>query len=156
IFTRFNPSYPYSYHFVDDAYAAKFEQESLVQKLSGLFAVLAIVISCLGLFSLAAYMAERRTREIGIRKVLGSSIGQVWLLLSGEFFLLVLVSCVIASPVAFYYMREWLMQYDFRIVISPWIFLFSTALAMTVTAATVSFQALKAAMVNPVRSLQTE
>jgi putative ABC transport system permease protein len=156
IFSKHNPAYPYEYHFVDESYAAKFDFETLLGKLAGLFAALAIFISCLGLFGLAAYMAERRTKEIGIRKVLGASVSQVWLLLSKEFVILVLISCVIASPVAFHYLHNWLAQYDYRIIINPFVFVIAGIAAIAITIITISFQAIKAAIANPVKSLRTE
>ncbi len=156
VFNKYNPAYPYTYNFADDSYAAKFKLEVLIGKLAGLFAALAIFISCLGLFGLAAYIAEQRTKEIGIRKVLGASISQVWLLLSKDFIVLVLISCVIASPVAFYYMHDWLQKYDYRIVINPLVFVIAGIMAIVITVITISFQAIKAAIANPVKSLRTE
>jgi len=156
VFNKYNPAYPYLYKFVDDSYAAKFQMETLIGKLAGLFAVLAIFISCLGLFGLAAYMAEQRTKEIGIRKVLGASVPQVWLLLSKEFILLVLISCVIASPLAFYFLQQWLQQYDYKITIAPFVFIMAGLSAIIITIITISFQAIKAAIANPVKSLRTE
>jgi putative ABC transport system permease protein len=156
IFNKHNPAYPYTYTFADDGYAAKFKLEVLIGKLAGLFAALAIFISCLGLFGLAAYIAEQRTKEIGIRKVLGASVSQVWLLLSKDFIVLVLISCVIASPVAFYYMHNWLQQYDYRIMINPIVFVIAGITAIIITVTTISFQAIKAAIANPVKSLKTE
>ena len=156
IFNNYNPAYPYTYTFADDGYASKFKFEELIGKLAGLFAALAIFISCLGLFGLAAYMAEQRTKEIGIRKVLGASVSQLWLLLSKDFILLTLISCVIASPVAFYYMHDWLLKYDYRIVISPFVFIIAAILAITITVITISFQSIRAATMNPVKSLRTE
>jgi len=156
IFSKYNPAYPYQYHFVDESYAAKFDFETLIGKLAGLFAALAIFISCLGLFGLAAYMAEQRTKEIGIRKVLGASVPQVWVLLSREFIVLVLISCVIASPVAYYYLHNWLQQYDYRIAINPFVFIIAGIAAIMITITTISFQAIKAATANPVKSLRTE
>ena len=156
IFNKYNPAYPYTYTFADDGYAAKFKLEVLIGKLAGLFAALAIFISCLGLFGLAAYIAEQRTKEIGIRKVLGASVSQVWLLLSKDFIVLVLISCVIASPVAFYYMHDWLQQYNYRITIAPLVFVAAAIAALIITIITISFQAIKAAIANPVKSLRTE
>ena len=156
IFNKFNPSFPYLYHFADESYAAKFDLETLIGKLAGLFAALAIFISCLGLFGLAAYMAEQRTKEIGIRKVLGASVSQVWLLLSKDFIVLVIISCVIASPVAFYFLQHWLLKYDYRISIGPSVFIISAVTAIVITIITISFQAIKAAIANPVKSLRTE
>ncbi len=156
IFSKYNPAYPYSYHFADERYAAKFSQEVLIGKLSGIFAMLAIFISCLGLFGLAAYVAQQRTKEIGIRKVLGASVTQLWVLLSREFIILVMLSCVIAAPIAFYCMHGWLRTYDYRIGIGPGVFVASGVAAIVVTVITVSLQAVKAALMNPVRSLRSE
>jgi putative ABC transport system permease protein len=156
IFNKYNPAYPFTYAFADDSYATKFKEEVLIGKLAGLFAAFAIFISCLGLFGLAAYMAEQRTKEIGIRKVLGASIPQVWLLLSKDFILLVLISCFIASPVAFYFLTDWLQKYDYRISISPFVFVIAGVAAIVITIITISFQSIKAAIANPVKSLRTE
>src|SRR3569832_108184 len=156
IFDKYNPAFPFEYVFVDKAYADKFNLEVLIGKLAGIFAALAIFISCLGLFGLAAYVAEQRTKEIGIRKVLGASIGQVWMLLSKDFILLVVISCVIASPVALYFLEPWLKKYPYHIGIGAGVFLFSAAAALVMTLFTISFQAIKAALANPVRSLRRE
>ncbi|MBS1526842.1 MAG: ABC transporter permease [Bacteroidetes bacterium] len=156
IFDKYNPAYPFDYVFVDDAYNQKFNFETLIGKLAGIFAALAIFISCLGLFGLAAYVAEQRTKEIGIRKVLGASIANVWMLLSKDFLVLVLISCVIASPVALYFLEPWLKKYDYHINIGPGVFLFSAIAAIIITVLTVSFQAIKAALANPVSSLRSE
>jgi putative ABC transport system permease protein len=156
IFDRYNPSYPYEYTFVDESYAAKFTLETLIGTLSGLFAILAILISCLGLFGLAAYMAEQRTREIGIRKVLGASVGQVWVLLSREFVILVGISCVLAAAISWYLMDEWLIKYTYRIDIWFGVFLLSSGLALVITVLTISTQSVRAAMSKPARSLRAE
>ena len=156
IFSKYNPAYPYSYHFADERYAAKFSGELLIGKLAGIFAVLAIFISCLGLFGLAAYVAQQRTKEIGIRKVLGASVAQVWMLLSREFIILVMLSCLIAAPIAFYFMHGWLQTYYYRISIGPGVFIASAAAAIVVTIITISVQAIKAALMNPVNSLRSE
>jgi putative ABC transport system permease protein len=156
IFNKYNPDYPYEYHFIDENYAAKFELEMLIGKLAGLFAALAVFISCLGLFGLAAYVAEQRTKEIGIRKVLGASLLQVFLLLTKDFIVLVIISCVIASPVAFYFLQNWLQNYYYRISIGPGVFIISAIMAIVITIITVSFQAIKTAVANPVKSLRTE
>ncbi|QTE38299.1 ABC transporter permease [Mucilaginibacter gossypii] len=156
IFDTYNPAYPYIYQYVDEEYNRKFSLEALVGKLAGVFAGLAIFISCLGLFGLAAYVAEQRTKEIGIRKVLGASIAQVWLLLSKEFILLVMLSCIIATPVAFYFLKDWLQKYDYRITIGPGVFVLSAVAAIIITLVTISFQAIKAALTNPVKSLRSE
>jgi putative ABC transport system permease protein len=112
--------------------------------------------SCLGLFGLAAYIAEQRTKEIGIRKVLGASFSQVWLLLSREFVVLVLMSCVIASPLALYFLKTWLQKFDYRITIGPAVFILAGVIALLITVITISSQAIKAAVANPVKSLRAE
>jgi len=156
IFNKYNPAFPYKYAFADERYAAKFKLEVLIGKLAGLFAGLAIFISCLGLFGLAAYVAERRTKEIGIRKVLGASVGQVWMLLSKDFLLLVVISCVIASPLAFYFLRGWLAKYDYRIGIGAGVFIMAGIMAVVLTIVTISFQAIRAATESPVKKLRSE
>ena len=156
LFNKYNPAYPYNYSFANEDYASKFKLELLIGKIAGLFASLAIFISCLGLFGLAAYVAEQRTKEIGIRKVLGASLSQVWILLSKEFVALVLLSCVIASPIAYYFLHGWLMNYNYRISIGPGVFMVSGLAAILITIVTISFQAIKAAVANPVKSLRTE
>jgi putative ABC transport system permease protein len=156
IFNKYNPAYPYDYRFVDQDYNWKFSQEVLVGKLAGIFAGLAIFISCLGLFGLAAFVAEQRTKEMGIRKVLGATVAQVWLLLSKDFILLVIISCVIASPLAFYFLQKWLLKYDYHISIGPGVFIISAIIAVVITLLTISSQAIKAALANPVKSLKTE
>ena len=156
VFNKYNPAYPYSYRFADANYAAKFNLELMIGKLSGLFAGLAIFISCLGLFGLAAYIAEQRTKEIGIRKVLGASVSQVWLLLSKDFILLVVISCVIATPVAFYFLQNWLEKYPYRISIGAGVFVLAGLIALAITLITISFQSIKAALMNPVRTLRAE
>ncbi len=156
IFNKYNPSYPFDYHFEDTSYAEKFNMEILVGKLAGIFAGLAIFISCLGLFGLAAYMAEQRNKEIGIRKVLGASVSQIWLLLTGDFIVLVLISCLIASPVALYFLQGWLQKYDYRISIGPGVFIAAAIAAIVITLVTISFQATRAATANPIKSLHSE
>ena len=155
-FAKYNPAYPFTYRFVDDDYNRKFGQEVLIGKLSGIFAGLAIFISCLGLFGLAAYIAEQRTKEIGVRKVLGATVSQLWFLLSRDFVLLVIISCIIASPVALYFLQNWLQKYDYRVSIGPGVFLISAIAAIIITLITISFQAIKAAIANPVKSLRSE
>lgn len=156
IFNKYNPAYPFDYRFADADFEKKFKLEVLIGKLSGIFAGLAIFISCLGLFGLAAYVAEQRTKEIGIRKVLGATISQVWLLLSKDFIVLVLISCVIASPIALYFLQNWLEKYSYRINIGAGVFVLAAAMAVVITLLTISFQAIKAAIANPVKSLRTE
>ncbi|HZG23951.1 MAG TPA: FtsX-like permease family protein, partial [Chitinophagaceae bacterium] len=151
-----NPAYPFEYRFVDDQFNEMFMNEMLMSKLSRVFAALAIIISCLGLFGLAAYTAERRTKEIGIRKVLGASSAGLAGLLSKEFLLLVCLSCLVAFPLAWWVMFRWLQDFEYRIEISWWIFLLAGLAAVIIALVTVSFQAIKAAMANPVTSLRTE
>jgi putative ABC transport system permease protein len=149
-----NPDYPLTYKFVDDQFNAKFQYEMLTGKMAGVFSILAIIISCLGLFGLAAYTAAQRTKEIGIRKVLGASVAGLSGLLSKEFLRLVIIACVIAFPVAWWLMSGWLQNYQYRIGINIWIFLLAGATALIIAMATVSYQAIKAALVNPVTSLR--
>jgi ABC-type antimicrobial peptide transport system permease subunit len=156
IFNKYNPSFPFIYHFADTSYAEKFEFEELIGKLAGIFAALAIFISCLGLFGLAAYMAEQRMREVGIRKVLGASMGQLWYLLSKDFVILVLVSCVVASPVAWYFLHGWLQRYSYRIGIGVDVFLEAGVIALLITLVTVGGQAVRGALANPTKSLRAE
>ena len=156
IFDRYNPAFPFEYQFADEQYAKKFNYEELVGNLAAIIAVLAIFISCLGLFGLASFTAEQRVKEIGVRKVLGASIFNLWQLLSKDFVILVLVSCAIAIPVAWYFMNEWLKSYQYKTSIGTGIFVLVVAVAMAITLITVSFQAIKAAMANPVKSLRTE
>ena len=156
IFRRYNPEYPFEYHFVDEDYALKFEDTRRVARLTGIFAGLTIFISCLGLFGLAAYMAENRVKEIGVRKVLGATVMSIAALLSGEFMALVMISIVIAVPVSWYVMNLWLNDFEYRIGIQWWIFAVSGVLAIVVSLATVSYQAIRAALLNPVKSLRSE
>ncbi|MGH2565949.1 MAG: ABC transporter permease [Ginsengibacter sp.] len=130
--------------------------EALISKLSRVFAALAIFISCLGLFGLAAYTAERRTKEIGVRKVLGASVTNITTLLSKDFIMLVALSCFFAFPFAWWAMHSWLHNYKYRVDISWWIFLAAAVLAVVISLITISFQSIKAAIANPVKSLRTE
>jgi putative ABC transport system permease protein len=156
IFKKYSPSAPFEYTFNDEDYAKKFADEQRVGNLATFFTILAIFISCLGLFGLASFVAEQRKKEIGVRKVLGASVFSLWQMLSKEFALLVIISCFIAIPLAWYYLNNWLQQYSYRTTISFWIFIFSGLGALAVTVITVSFQAIKAAIANPVKSLRTE
>jgi putative ABC transport system permease protein len=151
-----NPAYPFDYSFVDDQFNQMFSTELLVSKLSQVFASLAIIISCLGLFGLAAYTAERRTKEIGIRKVLGASVSGLAGLISKDFLQLVIISCVVAFPAAYWLMQKWLMNYDYRVGINWWVFIIAGVAAVIIAVATVSFQSVKAAIANPVKSLRSE
>ncbi|UJH69162.1 ABC transporter permease [Allomuricauda sp. SCSIO 65647] len=147
---------PFDYQFVDNQYAIKFQSEERVASLAGIFTVLAIFISCLGLFGLTAFVAERRTKEIGVRKVLGASVFGLWKMLSKDFLALVLIACTVAIPIAFYIMKGWLQNYTYRIDLSWAIFAAAILGALFITFITVSFQAIKAANANPVKSLRTE
>lgn len=156
IFTRYNPGYPFEYSFTDAEFTKLFKEEALTGKLAGIFAGIAIFISCLGLFGLAAYTAERRTKEIGIRKVMGASVVGLSSLLSREFMKLVAVACLLSFPAAWWLMNNWLSGYAYRITISWWIFVVAGLLAMLIALATVSYQAVRAALMNPVKSLRAQ
>jgi ABC-type antimicrobial peptide transport system permease subunit len=151
-----NPGYPVEFNFVDTDFNQLFKTEALIGELASVFAILAIFISCLGLFGLAAYTAERRTKEIGIRKVLGASAKGLAGLLSKDFLKLVTISCFIALPLAWWIMYSWLETFAYRIKIDWIIFLVAAILAIVIALLTVSFQAIKAAIANPVESLRSE
>lgn len=151
-----NPSFPFDYRFVDAEFDKMFGSEMLVSKLSRLFAALAVIISCLGLFGLAAYTAERRIKEIGIRKVLGATVSGITSLLSKDFLQLVLLSCVVAFPLAYWIMDNWLKGYEYRIAIQWPVFLLAGVAAIVIALLTISFQSVKAAIANPVKSLRSE
>jgi putative ABC transport system permease protein len=155
-FKKLVPTIPFDYKFVDSEYATKFAAEERIGSLASFFASLAILISCLGLFGLASFVAEKRTKEIGIRKVLGASIYNLWQMLSKEFVVLVLVACLIAAPLAYYFLHQWLQKYEYRTAISWWVFIIAIGGALLITLLTVSFQAIKAAIANPVKSLRSE
>jgi putative ABC transport system permease protein len=155
-FKKVIPSAPFDYKFVDEQYALKFAAEERIGKLASFFGSLAIFISCLGLFGLASFVAEQRTKEIGIRKVLGATVTNLWRMLSKDFVLLVILSCFIAVPIAYYFLDGWLQKYSYRIEISWWVFAITGLGAVMITLATVSFQAIKAAFANPVKSLRSE
>lgn len=156
IFKKYDPINPFEYHFVDQSYARKFQSEERIGKLASAFAILAIFISCLGLFGLASYVAERRTKEIGIRKILGASVLNLWKLLSQEFILLVLVSALLAAPITYYMVNNWLEDFAYRISLSWWVFGLIVLLALIIVLLTVSFQTLKAALTSPVNSIKSE
>ncbi len=156
VLKKANPGYPFEYKFVDDQFNDRFKSEALIGKLSRVFAVLAIIISCLGLFGLAAYTAERRTREIGIRKVLGASVTGITHLLSKEFLQLVLFSALISFPLAWWAMHQWLQGYSYRVSIQWGVFLVAGSLAVLIALMTISLQSIKAALMNPVKSLRSE
>jgi len=152
----YSPSVPFSYDFADDEYAKKFSDENSIGKLASCFAILAIFISCLGLFGMASFMAEQRIKEIGVRKVLGASVFNLWQLLSKDFVVLVFVSLLIAIPISYYFMHNWLQNYQYRTELSWWIFATAAVGTLMITFLTVSFQSIKAAIANPVKSLRTE
>ena len=156
IFKKYNPDYPFEYYFVEDTYAAKLEGEEHFGSLAALFAGMTIFISCLGLFGLAAYMAENRIKEIGVRKVLGASVGRITTLLSKDFLALVMVAFVIASPIAWWCMSKWLEDYPYRVHINGWVFVLTGLLSMVVAGGTVGYQAVRAALANPIKSLRAE
>jgi ABC-type antimicrobial peptide transport system permease subunit len=156
VFKKYAPASPFTYQFVDQEYAKKFGDEERLGNLATVFACLAIFISCLGLFGLASYVAEQRTKEIGVRKVLGASVLNLWGLLSKDFVVLVVISIAIATPIAYYSLNNWLLKYDYRTDISWWIFAVSGAGALLVTLLTVSFQSIRVALVNPIKSLRSE
>jgi ABC-type antimicrobial peptide transport system permease subunit len=153
---KYNPEAPFEYQFVDQQYAQKFQGEERIGKLASFFAGLAIFISCLGIFGLASFVAEQRAKEIGVRKVLGASVFGLWKMLSGDFVLLVLISFLLATPISYYFMDSWLAKYQYRTEMAWWIFSAAGAGALVITLATVSYQAIKAALANPVNSLRTE
>lgn len=150
------PNLPFKYEFVDEEYAKKFASEERVASLARVFTILAIFISCLGLFGLASFVAEQRTKEIGVRKVLGATVTNLWVLLSKDFVQLVIISLLIATPIAYYAMSQWIQKFAYRAEISWWIFLVACISALAITLVTVSFQSIKAALSNPTKSLRTE
>ncbi|MBS1660706.1 MAG: FtsX-like permease family protein, partial [Bacteroidetes bacterium] len=156
VITAENPGYPFEYHFANEAFDALFATETLIGRLAGVFATLAVFISCLGLFGLAAHTTERRAKEIGIRKVLGASSHGLAGLLSKEFLQLVIISCLIAFPVAWWAMKGWLQEYEYRTTIHWWVFAIAGALALIVALLTVSFKAIQTALANPVEALRSE
>jgi putative ABC transport system permease protein len=155
-FAKHNPEYVVEYRVIEEEYAAKFSEEKRRVRLAALFAGLTIFISCLGLFALAAYMAENRIKEIGVRKVLGASVSNITALLSKDFLKLVVISFIVASPVAWWLMSSWLKNYTYHISISWWIFGLTGLVSILIAGATVSYQAIKAARANPVESLRSE
>jgi putative ABC transport system permease protein len=156
VFQTYNPSVPFEYKFTADEYAKKFKTEEETGKLISLFAALAIFISCLGLLGLASFVAEQRTKEIGIRKVLGASVISLWRMLSKDFIVLTIISWLIAMPIAYFFLNDWLQKYEYRMELSWWIFAGTGVASIIITLLTVSFQAVKAAMMNPVKSLRSE
>ncbi|MFD0749967.1 ABC transporter permease [Mucilaginibacter calamicampi] len=156
VFKKYNPGSPFEYKFIDDEYARKFAEEQRVGNLAAFFATLAIFISCLGLLGLASFVAEQRKKEIGVRKVLGASVLNIWQMLSKDFVGLVIISCFVAIPFTWHFLNQWLQRYQYRTEISWWIFAASITGAIFITLLTVSFQTIKTALTNPVKSIRTE
>jgi putative ABC transport system permease protein len=156
VFKKIDPQDPFEYQFADEEFAKKFGDEERIGRLAGFFTALAILISCLGLLGLSAFVAEQRTREIGVRKVLGASVFNLWQLLSREFVALVGLSLLIGGPIAWWFMHSWLDSYQYRASLSWWIFAAAALGAIGITLLTVSYQAIRAAMANPVNSLRSE
>lgn len=156
VFKKHNPDYPTDYYFVDEWYSSRFSGIKSMGTLAGIFAALTILISCLGLFALATYMAESRIKEIGVRKVLGASVLRITTLLSKDFLKLIIISFIVASPVAWWLMNAWLSDYPYRVSISWWVFAATGLISVFIALITISYQAVRAAMANPVKSLRTE
>ncbi|MFT4022448.1 MAG: hypothetical protein QM664_01540 [Flavihumibacter sp.] len=156
IIKKYNPQYDVNYRFADEEYAKKFSDEKRTGLLASLFTVLTIVISCLGLFGLSSYMAENRIKEIGVRKVLGASVGSIATLLSKDFLKPVLTAIVIATPIAWWAMSRWLANFSYRVDLEWWVFALAGLLAVGIALATVSIQAIRAAMSNPAASLRSD
>ena len=156
VFKHYNPAVPFTYGFADQEYAKKFGDEEQTGRLASFFASLAVFISCLGLFGLASYVAETRTKEVGVRKVLGASVLNLWGLLSKDFLVLVVIAFLLATPLAYYFGHRWLASYTYRVEITWWVFIATGAGALVLTLVTVSYQSLKAALINPVKSLRSE
>jgi putative ABC transport system permease protein len=156
VFKKYNPDYPFEYHFIDEAYAKKFNDEQTTGVLTGFFAGLTIFISCLGLFGLATYMASSRVKEIGVRKVLGASVLNITALLSRDFIRLIIIAILISTPIAWWSMTKWLSDYNYKINISGWIFIEAGLVSILIALFTVSFQSIRAALCNPVTTLRSE
>jgi putative ABC transport system permease protein len=147
---------PFEYHFLDDTYEALYKSEQRTASVFTTFSAMAILLACLGLFSLTAYAVVQRTKEIGIRKVLGANISDVVFLLSKDFLMLVGIAIIIASPIAWWAMHKWLQDFAYRINIALWIFFAAGAMTLVIALITISVQAVKAALMNPVKSLKAE
>jgi ABC-type antimicrobial peptide transport system permease subunit len=156
VFKKHNPNYPFEYRFVDADFEKKFSTINLISKLAGIFASLAIIITCLGLLGLAAFTAEQRTKEVGIRKVLGATVTSIVLLISKDFSKLVLFAFLISAPLGWWFLSNFLERYPYRVEISWWVLLSAGGLAFVLALLIVSTQALRAAMSNPVNSLRSE
>jgi putative ABC transport system permease protein len=147
---------PFSYHFLDESFNNMYRAEKQVGRVAIAFAVLAVIIACLGLFGLTTYMAEQRTKEIGVRKVLGATVNNIVMMLSKDFLVLIVIATLVAFPFAWWAMNKWLEDFEYRVAVGWWIFAISGLLAILVALCTISFQAIKAALSNPVKSLRTE
>jgi ABC-type antimicrobial peptide transport system permease subunit len=154
VFQQYVPSAPFDYKFTDEDYADKFRDEERIGRLSLAFTLLAIFISCMGLFGMASFMTEQRIKEIGIRKVLGAPVFHLWRMLSADFVGLVVLSFLISAPIAYYFMHSWLQHYTYHADIAWWVFAAAGLAALVITLLTVSFQTVKAALTNPVKSLR--
>jgi putative ABC transport system permease protein len=151
-----NPRFPFSYSFSDEEYQKLYKSEEIVSQLSGYFATLAIFISCMGLLGLAMFTAEQRTKEMGIRKVLGASFISLFTLLSREFIVLVLLALIIASPLAWWFLNIWVSNFAYKIDISVWSFISAGLMAILIALLTISFQTIRTALIKPVTSLRSE
>jgi putative ABC transport system permease protein len=156
IYHKLVTSSTFKYNFVDEEYGMKFKAEQRIGNLASIFAALAIFISCLGLFGLSSFVAEQKTKEIGVRKVIGATLLNIWMLLSKEFVMLVSISLLMAMPITYYYLTKWLSTYQYHTSINWWIFVAASGSVLLITLLTVSFHGLKAATANPVKSLRTE
>lgn len=156
IWQGYSPDFPIEYNFLDESFDKMYKEDDKLKSLLWIFTAITIFVACLGLFGLAAYAAERRKKEVGIRKVLGASVNGIFFLLSKDFIKLVLIALVIASPIAWYFMNDWLQDFAYRIDISWWIFVIAAISAILIAIITISFQAIKAALSNPIKNLRTE
>jgi ABC-type antimicrobial peptide transport system permease subunit len=156
LYGKYNPGFPFTFNFLDEAYQKQYDSETRVSALSKYFAGLAIVISCLGLFGLAAFTSQKRRKEIGVRKVIGASVVNITTMLSKDFLRLIFISLVIALPASWWLMSNWLQGFAYRISITPYVFVIAGISVILITLFTISFQSIKAAMANPVKSLRTE
>jgi ABC-type antimicrobial peptide transport system permease subunit len=155
-YETYNPGFPFTFNFLDEAYQKQYDSDTRVSVLSKYFAGLAIIISCLGLFGLAAFTAQKRRKEIGIRKVIGASVSGITAMLSKDFLVLISISLIIAFPVSWWLMNSWLRGFAYRVSITPFVFVIAGISVILITLFTVSFQSIKASMANPVKSLRTE
>ena len=156
LYEKYNPGFPFTFNFLDEAWQKQYDAETKASALSGYFAGLAIIISCLGLFGLSAFTAQKRRKEIGVRKVIGASIMNITTMLSKDFLRLIFISLVIAFPVSWWLMSNWLQSFAYRIHITPYVFVTAGIAVIVITVITISFQSIKAALANPVKSLRTE